>query len=198
MCGIAGIFGHLKPELSKKGLESLAAGLAHRGPDGCGRYEDDELGLVHTRLSIIDLSANGNQPLYNEDNSLVLVCNGELYNYKEIRAGLLARGHKFRSNSDSEVILHLYEENRDDPAQLLELLTGMFAFALWDSRLNKVFLVRDRYGIKPLYYTRTENNQLLFGSEIKAILSYLDDKPVMDYDGLLEYFTFQNFFSDKT
>ena len=187
MCGIAGIYGTISSENRKAGLDVLSGKLAHRGPDGQGKYADETIGLVHTRLSIIDLSQNGFQPLYNEDESLVLVCNGEIYNYKEIKTGLLGKGHRFRSNSDCEVILHLYEEYSGDPSRLLDRLTGMFAFALWDLKKKKLFIARDRIGIKPLYYSY-ENGLLIFSSEVKPIAVSGCIQVHTDFTSVYEYF----------
>jgi asparagine synthase (glutamine-hydrolysing) len=139
--------------------------IAHRGPDGQGTYYDSGLALGHLRLSIIDLNT-GDQPICNEDRSIWIVYNGEVYNFEELRRGLIAQGHSFRSSTDTEVIVHLYEEYGED---CLARLTGMFAFALWDSRKRKLFLARDRVGIKPLYYCDT-GSSLLFASEIKSLL----------------------------
>lgn len=168
-------------------MHSLARCLAHRGPDGKGQYADELVSLVHTRLSIIDLSEHGNQPLYNEDRSLVLVANGEIYNYQEIRSELLQKGHQFASGSDCEVILHLYEEHRHDPAKLLARLTGMFAFALWDTREQRLLIARDRVGIKPLYYSYNSEH-LVFASEVAPVAEsgFADDS--IDYTSLFEYF----------
>ena len=165
----------------------LAHELGHRGPDGCGRYEADLIALVHTRLSIIDLSANGNQPMYNEDQSIILVCNGEIYNYQGIREQLLQKGHTFSSHSDCEVILHLYEEHRNDPSKLLKELTGMFAFAIWDTARKKLFIARDRVGIKPMYYSFHEG-RLVFASEIKPIAATGLTPTKTDYTSLYEYY----------
>ncbi len=188
MCGIGGIYGVMKPEARLAGLNILADKLAHRGPDGHGRFEDDNVGLIHTRLSIIDLSANGNQPLYNEDKTLVLICNGEIYNYKKIREELLQKGHHFRSESDSEIILHLYEENREEPVKLLDKLTGMFAFAIWDISRKQLFIARDRLGIKPLYYS-FEKGTLIFSSEVKPIAATGLADMELDMTSLFEFLT---------
>jgi asparagine synthase (glutamine-hydrolysing) len=187
MCGIAGFYGNFRPAQKEKALVDLAVALGHRGPDGHGAYTDGPVSFVHTRLSIIDLSANGNQPLYNEDKSLVLICNGEIYNYKQLRADLLGRGHKFRSTSDSEVIIHLYEEYSNEPVRLLNQLTGMFAFALWDIRNQQLFIARDRIGIKPLYYS-WQNGKLVFASEVKPIAASGLVNTQTDYTSLYEYF----------
>jgi asparagine synthase (glutamine-hydrolysing) len=187
MCGIAGIYGSFQPEKKQQALDVLSRQLVHRGPDGCGDYIDDKVGLVHTRLSIIDLSKNGNQPLFNEDKSIVLICNGEIYNYQEIRTDLLSKGHSFCSNSDSEVILHLYEEHNGDLPKLLARLTGMFAFALWDIRRQKLFIARDRIGIKPMYYSFSDGN-LVFASEVKPIAATSLVDARIDHTSLYEYF----------
>ncbi|MCX8089450.1 MAG: asparagine synthase (glutamine-hydrolyzing) [Verrucomicrobiae bacterium] len=167
MCGICGklVFereARVEPAL----IEGMMEALAHRGPDGRGKYLDGPVGLGHTRLAIIDLST-GDQPMCNEDRSVWLVYNGEVYNFPELRAELMARGHVFRSTTDTEVIVHLYEEFGE---QCLERLRGMFAFALWDAKRQQLLLARDRVGIKPLYYVNT-GRALLFASEIKALLA---------------------------
>ncbi len=149
----------------------------------------------HVRLSILDLSSAGFQPMADASHQVWVSYNGEIYNFKEIRKNLETLGHQFVSETDTEVLIHAYLEWG---MACLDVFNGMFAFALWDRRLNKFFLVRDRYGIKPLYYTRTASNQLYFASEVKAIRAYMDEKPALDTEGLLEYFTFQNFFTDKT
>ena len=154
-----------------------------------------DLYFGHRRLAILDLTASGFQPITDISKKVWLTYNGEIYNFKELRQELIALGYEFYSNTDSEVLVNSYIEWG---IECILKFNGMFAFALWDSRLNKVFLVRDRYGIKPLYYTRTKTNQLIFASEIKSILAYQEDKPSIDPEGLLEYFTFQNFFTDHT
>lgn len=187
MCGIAGVYGGFDAETRSQLLNGLSGKLAHRGPDGRGTYNDATVGLVHTRLSIIDLSANGNQPQYNEDRSLVLVCNGEIYNYQEIRKQLIEKGHQFSSHSDCEVILHLYEENNNDLGKVLSQLTGMFAFALWDTKKKKLFIARDRVGIKPMYYCHDGKN-LVFASEVKPIITTGLFDFTTDFTSLYEYF----------
>ncbi len=168
MCGIAGFIKSKNLPDSKQIIANLASSLKHRGPDGLGIFENDELAFVHTRLSIIDLSENGTQPLKNEDNSLVLICNGEIYNYQEIRSNLIEKGHKFHSSSDSEVILHLYEDLRGDMDAVLNKLVGMFSFSLYDIHKNKLFIARDRVGIKPLYYHESHQN-FSFSSEVAPL-----------------------------
>ncbi|MCW3121327.1 MAG: asparagine synthase [Flavipsychrobacter sp.] len=187
MCGIAGLYGEFAPDATKKAITALNCSLAHRGPDGNGVFQADGIALVHTRLSIIDLSENGNQPLYNEDRSLVLICNGELYNYKELTADLINKGHRFSSNSDCEVILHLYEDLSGDLPKLLNMLTGMFAFALWDIKRQQLFIARDRIGIKPFYYSY-DNGKLVFASEVKPVAETGLVDAAIDYTSLYEYF----------
>ncbi|WP_133129594.1 asparagine synthase (glutamine-hydrolyzing) [Legionella yabuuchiae] len=154
-----------------------------------------DLFFGHRRLAILDLSSSGFQPISDISKRVWVTYNGEIYNFKEIRQELLLLGYEFYSETDSEVLVNAYIEWG---IEAVFKFNGMFAFALWDKTFNKVFLVRDRYGIKPLYYYRTRSNQIIFGSEVKAILAYLEEKPTLDHEGLLEYFTFQNFFTDKT
>ena len=167
MCGICGKLQY-DPEarVSPDLLQRMTDAIVHRGPDGEGKYLSGPVGLGHRRLAIIDLHA-GAQPMCNEDGTLWIVFNGEIYNFPELRRTLLAWGHRFSSSTDTEVILHLYEEYGVD---CLSHLRGMFAFALWDNRERTLFLARDRVGIKPLYYTDT-GSALLFGSEIKSLLA---------------------------
>jgi asparagine synthase (glutamine-hydrolysing) len=167
VCGISGAAAKnkLSPEL-KAAVARMSAAQTHRGPDGAGDFLGETVALGTRRLSIID-PHGGWQPLYNEDKSLALVINGEIYNYVELRRSLKAAGHEFRTATDGEVILHLYEEN---PADFINQLRGMFAFALWDSRRQRLILARDRMGEKPLYLFETDG-QILFASELKALLS---------------------------
>lgn len=166
MCGIAGRmnFDHQQP-VDRALIYEMTAAIAHRGPDGDGQYVWGQVGLGHRRLSIIDPNG-GAQPLSNEDESVWITFNGEIYNYQGLRRDLLRRGHVLRSDSDTEVIVHLWEEHGP---RCVEHLQGMFAFAIWDARQRSLFLARDRVGIKPLYYCVTET-ALIFGSEIKAML----------------------------
>lgn len=187
MCGIAGILGNFDNKSREKANSALYQFLKHRGKDGYGTYNDELISLSHMRLSIIDLSERGNQPLYNEDRSLVLICNGEIYNFAAIRKQLEQAGHIFYSNSDSEVILHLYEEYAGNFSKLLNSLTGMFAFALWDIKQKKLFIARDRLGIKPLYYYKQGNN-LIFSSEVKPIFATGLANFTYDYTSVFEYF----------
>jgi len=168
MCGIAGQYCFGGGEPDRDLLERMSGRLVHRGPDGAGCEVRGPAGLVHRRLAIIDLSNDGLQPMTNEDGSLWLVYNGEIYNYIELRAELTARGHVFRSQSDTEVILHAYEEWG---TSCLQRFNGMWAFALWDGKTNQLFCARDRFGIKPFYYAITDGS-FLFASEIKALLEH--------------------------
>ncbi|WP_153557018.1 asparagine synthase (glutamine-hydrolyzing) [Roseimaritima sediminicola] len=183
MCGIAGILemDDRRPA-SAAVLERMLAAIRHRGPDEDGREIDRNLAMGMRRLSIIDL-AGGSQPMYDESGRYAIVFNGEIYNYRELRAQLSARGHVLRTHSDTEVIVHLFEERG---AACLEALRGMFAIAIWDSLTQRLFLARDRLGIKPLYYTR-RGQTLVFASEIKALLQHpavprqLDQRALSDY-----------------
>ena len=166
MCGIVGIVWPGRPaELLMAPMGRMCAALHHRGPDGMGTYVAEGIALGHARLAIIDLSKTGQQPMTNEDGSLHVVVNGEIYNYRQLRADLQAHGHSFCSRSDSEVVLHLYEQYGDDCVQHLE---GMFALALWDARRRRLLLARDRFGIKPLYFTE-QGERLHFASELIAL-----------------------------
>jgi asparagine synthase (glutamine-hydrolysing) len=168
--------------------------LAHRGPDGEGYYNDGFVGFGHRRLAIIDLSPAGHQPMISADSHIVLTYNGEVYNFRELRIELEAIGFQFRSNTDSEVVLNAWAAWGRD---CVKKFNGMFAFAVWDKREQKLYLVRDRYGIKPLYYAKW-GDLLLFASEQKAILEHPGAKKALDPKALLEYFTFQNIFTDRT
>ncbi len=172
----------------------MCSAMAHRGPDGEGQYIDGNIGLGHRRLAIIDLSPQAHQPMINEDGTLVITYDGEIYNYSNIRGELETKGHVFHSRASSEVVLHAYEEWGWD---CLRRLNGMFAFAIWDSRERKLFLARDRYGVKPLYYY-LDGSAFVFASEIKAIRAGKGIGRKVNPRGLLEYFTFQNIYSDET
>jgi asparagine synthase (glutamine-hydrolysing) len=186
MCGIAG---YLTIELSRAVDVSVAQrmgdALVHRGPDAAGIWSDGSVALAHRRLSIIDL-AGGDQPVGNEDGSVQVVFNGEIYNYLDLREELLAKGHRFRTQSDTEVLVHLYEECG---AELVDRLRGMFAFALWDAKKRQLLLARDRVGQKPLYIYR-DQKRLLFASELKAILSVSDVDRAINVEALEDYLTF--------
>lgn len=147
----------------------MTATLHHRGPDGSGMQMDGPVGLGHTRLKIIDLSEAANQPMSNQTGTLWIVFNGEIYNFRELRTELQAQGYPFHSQSDTEVVLHLYEEAGE---KCVDHLDGMFAFAIWDRRQRRIFLARDRVGKKPLYYCVCVGSTFVFGSEVKAILRH--------------------------
>jgi asparagine synthase (glutamine-hydrolysing) len=194
MCGIAGIVNLNKDPVSERLLWEMTDSLAHRGPDDRGVYVDGFLGLGHRRLSIIDLSARGHQPMLTEDNNFAIVYSGEVYNFRELRKGLASEGMAFASESDAEVVLKSFAKK--GPA-CLDFFNGMFSFAVWD-KVNKILtLARDRYGIKPLYYWQ-KGDLFLFASEIKAFLKHPSFRPEVDTQTLLEYFTFQNTFTYKT
>jgi asparagine synthase (glutamine-hydrolysing) len=168
MCGIAGMFNRsAREQVQEKDLRQMLSLLRHRGPDEFGILLDHEVGLGNARLSIIDLGG-GSQPIANEDETLWVVFNGEIFNYLELRAELEPRGHRFRTSSDTEVIVHLFEEYGP---QCLEKMNGQFAIAIWDTRRRRLFLARDRVGVRPLFYTQLGADSLLFASEIKSILS---------------------------
>src|SRR5690349_17754631 len=163
MCGILG--GWTQTRLPREAIDGALDRLRHRGPDDSGFHESDPAFLAMRRLSIIDLNT-GHQPIFNEDGSVAVVLNGEIYNYVELMSELKSRGHAFRTASDTEVLAHLYEERG---AEVVRALRGMFAFAVWDGRKLDLFLARDRVGKKRLYYTRTKDGGLLFASELKAL-----------------------------
>jgi len=178
MCGICGYIGLAEDGL----LESMTSALSHRGPDSAGYFRADEAGLGHRRLSIIDV-AGGQQPIENEDGSMALICNGEIYNYQSLREELLARGHRFRTKSDSEVVLHLYEDLGPD---CLRRLNGIFAVAIYDGANRRLFLARDRLGVKPLYYADLPG-RFLFASEFKAILRDRGWAPTLNPRAIHDY-----------
>jgi asparagine synthase (glutamine-hydrolysing) len=181
MCGICGSYGIIDRVL----LENMCKMITHRGPDDEGHFIDGCVMLGIRRLKIIDL-VTGNQPIFNEDGSIIVVYNGEIYNFQENRNFLEKRGHRFRTNSDTETIVHLYEEMGDD---CLSRLRGMFAFALWDRNRKKLLLARDRLGIKPLYYWE-KNGCLLFASELKCLLKYRNLDRSLNFRSLHDYLTY--------
>lgn len=193
MCGIAGILDLNGEKISVDRIERMCEAMNHRGPDDTGYYFNGNIGLGHKRLSIIDVSG-GKQPVYNEDKSISIVFNGEIYNYLELKTQLIKNGHKFRSSSDTEVIIHLYEEYDE---KCVKYLNGMFSFAIWDSNRQKLFLARDRLGIKPLYYVY-EKQKIIFASEIKAILEseYITAEP--NYPAIMDYMTLTYVTGEKT
>lgn len=194
MCGIAGILNSNGEPVSQIYLRKMTDVIAHRGPDGEGHFIDGSVGLGHRRLAIIDLSPAGHQPIHTLDGRLVLSYNGEIYNFQKLRIELENLGHQFRSRTDSEVVLYAWQEWG---VSCVSKFNGMFAFAVWDKQERTLFLVRDRHGIKPLYYA-SWGQTFLFGSEQKSILAHPVARTVLDRKALLEYFTFQNFFTDRT
>jgi asparagine synthase (glutamine-hydrolysing) len=187
MCGFVGIFDPLgAAPIERLLLERMNRTQTHRGPDGHGMHLAPGIGLGHTRLAIIDL-ATGAQPMFNEDGSVVVVYNGEIYNFRELRDDLRARGHRFRSASDTEVIVHAWAEWRE---ACVAHLRGMFAFALWDEPRKTLFLARDRLGIKPLHYAVLPDGHLLFASELKALLAHPDLPCRIDPCALEDYFAY--------
>jgi len=189
MCGICGIVavGNTGPAISRQVLEKMNRSIAHRGPDDDGFYVTEQVGLASRRLSIIDL-VTGKQPITNEDGTIWIVFNGEIYNYRELRNYLDKHGHVFRTNSDTETILHLYEEFG---TECVQHLNGIFAFAIWDEKKSQFLLARDRMGVKPMYYTHLANGQLIFGSEMKAILSHPGVDRTVDLISLNEYLSYE-------
>jgi asparagine synthase (glutamine-hydrolysing) len=193
MCGICGIFDQSGNPIDQATLKRMNSVLGHRGPDGEGYFVDGGIGLGHRRLSIIDING-GSQPMPNEDDTLQVIFNGEIYNYIELRKELLALGHVFRTHSDTEVIVHAYEQWG---TECVNRFNGMFAFAIVNVREKTMFLARDHLGIKPLYYNSI-GSQLLFASEIKALLQHADCPREVDVESLAELFTYRYVPSPKT
>ncbi len=184
MCGICGIIGEV--EHREKVLEQMMNRIIHRGPDDAGTHEKGKAALGFRRLSIIDLE-HGHQPMYNEDGDVVIVFNGEIYNHMEVRQELLEKGHVFRNNSDTECLVHAYEEYKE---RMLSRLRGMFGFAIWDEREQQLFMARDFFGIKPVYYSVIDGC-LVFGSEIKSILEFPGYKKEVNLQALDQYLSYQ-------
>jgi len=186
MCGIAGIVNTAAGQrIEFATIHRMCQAILHRGPDEEGIFVKDGIGLGMRRLSIIDL-AGGQQPVFNEDRTAWIVFNGEIYNFPELREDLLKRGHRFSTHSDTETIVHLYEEMGPD---CVNKLRGMFAFALYDERRQKLLMARDRLGKKPLHYA-LQGQRLLFGSEIKAILAVAPELATVNHEALLQYMYF--------
>src|SRR4051794_13656180 len=194
MCGICGVFEPERQSAIEPGLvRRMADTLRHRGPDDEGIYTSAGVGLGHRRLSIIDLKG-GHQPLSNEDGSVWIAFNGEVYNFEELNRQYLSNGHCFKTRSDTETIVHLYEELGEE---CFAQLRGMFAIALWDARRRRILLVRDRIGKKPLFYS-WDGRRLLFASEIKALLAAGGVAKDMDLEALSDYFSYQYVPAPKT
>ena len=194
MCGIVGQLNFDNSPISAVVLQKMTDVISHRGPDGDGHWIEGNIGFGHRRLSIIDLSPAGHQPMISSDNRFALTYNGEIYNFRELRAELEAKGYWFRSQTDSEVVLYSLAEWGTDA---LLKFNGMFALAFWDRKEKRLLLARDRYGIKPLYYFQNDR-KLVFGSEQKAILEQPSFDRVINKKAILEYFTFQNIFTNQT
>jgi len=193
VCGIAGRFNLDGRPVFAPEIVDMRDSLHHRGPDDAGLFIEGPVGLGHRRLSIIDLSG-GHQPISNEDGTVTVVFNGEIYNFKELRQELAARGHTLKTRGDTEVIVHLYEESG---AECVQRLRGMFAFALWDAKRHELLIARDRLGEKPLYYAST-SNYLIFASEIKAILRADGFSARLDPVGLRRYLTYRHSYGNST
>src|SRR5215831_19315647 len=186
MCGICGV---LSADASRPAdrlvVRRMADAMAHRGPDAAGFYAEGPVALGHRRLAIVDLSSSADQPILSEDGTVAAVVNGEIYNHLDLRHQLERRGHQFVSRSDSEVVVHLYEEYGED---LVGLLRGMFAIAIWDRKRKRLVLARDRAGEKPLYFA-PRRDDLRFASEVAALLAALPERPRADLDSLTRYLT---------
>jgi asparagine synthase (glutamine-hydrolysing) len=194
MCGIAGLIHLDNAPVSPALLQRMTDAIAHRGPDGQGHWIEGNVGIGHRRLAIIDLTPAGHQPMVSADNRYVLTYNGEVYNFRELRGELEVAGYQFRSRTDSEVVLNALAAWG---VKAIDRFNGMFAIALWDRKQRVLLLARDRYGIKPLYYGQ-QDAIFAFGSEQKAMLAMSGFRRRLDKAALLEYFTFQNIFTDRT
>ncbi len=185
MCGIVGFINNI--DSAETVISDMMDKIRHRGPDAEGKYVDEDIALGHRRLSIIDISSSGDQPIFNEDGSKIIIFNGEIYNYREIREKLVESGHVFKTNTDTEVLIHGYEEYG---TELLNMLRGMFSFVIWDKEKKELFGARDFFGIKPMYYAVMDKT-LMFGSEIKSFLAHPEFKKELNTTALENYLTFQ-------
>ncbi|TXC81532.1 asparagine synthase (glutamine-hydrolyzing) [Luteibaculum oceani] len=193
MCGITGFISQHNTESKHQIVESMMQVIEHRGPDGSGKFVDEHIALGHRRLAIIDID-NGAQPFYSADGRYVIVFNGEIYNYVELRQGLISKGFKLKTYSDTEVLLYTY---LDRGADMLNLVNGMFAFAIYDTQSKETFIARDHFGVKPFYYHQSKDH-FVFGSEIKSILQYPEYKKEINHQALYEYLTFQFVLREST
>lgn len=194
MCGICGVYYFDRTRaVDERDIVAMRETMLHRGPDGAGNFVRGGVGLGHRRLSIVDL-AGGQQPMTNEDGTLWISFNGEIYNHRDLRPWLTSQGHVFHTQSDTEAILHLYEEEGEDG---FERLNGIFAFALYDAREDRIVLVRDRFGVKPLYY-RVSRDALVFASEIKAILAYPGVRPAVNWARAPDFLRYGSVYGDET
>ncbi|MBI3008295.1 MAG: asparagine synthetase B, partial [Candidatus Omnitrophica bacterium] len=193
MCGICGIYNYkTRLKVAEHSIKVMCDTMFHRGPNDEGMHLDSELGIGMRRLSIIDIEG-GHQPIFNEDRTICVIFNGEIYNYIELRETLKSR-HSFTTNSDTECIVHLYEEYGDD---FVNRLNGMFGIALWDNNKKRLLIIRDRFGIKPLFYSLTPDG-IIFASEINALLKIEGVDKEMDFKGLSNYFSYYYFPSPLT
>lgn len=187
MCGIAGFTRFNHPTGDQNTLKAMGQAIYHRGPDAGGEYLDDYVGLCHRRLSILDLSEAGNQPMYSADGNLVIVFNGEIYNFQTLRDNLIAKGHSFNNQTDTEVLLALYQQEGE---ALVNKINGMFAFAIWDKANRTLFMARDRLGKKPIYYY-VDQGYFVFASELKSLLTLPNIPRVIRPDAVCDFFTYQ-------
>jgi asparagine synthase (glutamine-hydrolysing) len=195
MCGITGIYYFdNKRTVEINQLKKMTDIISHRGPDDEGHYIDGNVGLGHRRLSIIDLSSDGHQPMCNEDGTIWIIFNGEFYNYLNYKNEIISKGHKLKSRSDTEYILHMYEEYG---FEMVHKINGMFAFVIWDSKKQILFAARDRMGVKPFHYY-IDNEKFLWGSEIKSILEHENTDKSIDFQALSDYFSFMSIPAPKT
>ena len=191
MCGFVGFVD--KKIKDNNVIKEMSKMIVHRGPDDENYYCDDDVSLAFRRLSIIDLK-NGRQPMFNEDESIVITFNGEIYNYQELRQDLIEKGHKFKTDSDTETIVHGYEEYGDE---VVNKLRGMFAFVIWDKNKKELFAARDYFGIKPFYYYKADDT-FIFSSEIKSFIKHPNFKKELNKEALKSYLTFQYSVLDET
>ena len=194
MCGIAALIHHKSNSFNSERVKNVLKEIKHRGPDAEGVYISEKVGLIHTRLSILDQNARANQPMTNEAGNLHLIFNGFISNYRELRIQLQEKGSNFKTNSDTEVILRAWEKFGP---KSVEKFHGMFAFIILDEKAQKIFIVRDRLGIKPIYFYE-KNGQIVVASEIRAILTAISEKPSLNLNAVYEYFNFQNNFTGET
>src|SRR5688572_8079609 len=194
MCGFAGVMDFSGEAVPIERIRRMTETLVHRGPDASGEYTDGPIGIGSRRLAIIDLTPAGHQPMPGRNADTVIVYNGEIYNFPQLRIDLESLGSTFHSRSDTEVLIRAYETWGE---ACLDRLNGHFAFAVWDRRTRQMFLARDRFGAKPLYYL-SDGRRFIFASEVKAILAHPDVSVRVNPQALTEYFTFQNVISDLT
>ena len=192
MCGIVGFTNNIGDAQSV--IEKMMDRIVHRGPDSKGSFVDDKVAMGFRRLSIIDLSDNGSQPIFNEDRSVVITFNGEIYNYRELKEQLVAAGHSFYTETDTEVLVHGWEEWGRD---MLRKLRGMFAFVIYDRNTDTLFGARDFFGIKPLYYAKM-GSTIMWGSEIKSFLDHPEFKKELNTAALESYLSFQYSVTEET